>query len=374
MGVTIYQTPGWDTHREIKLPTINWPLERGAPSHFTVLRTYEGPASTFVKQPLNALDPVFDGRTIAATGESSDEIFTLASDAELFTGCPVVVSNITGGLGGVSEQAYYAIRVAANRIKLATTLANAAAGTAVDVSADGACDITLPVAYLVEHGETSDSGADDVTYTRLYATIPPQWFDAEDYAYTFPGLTPGSAGASSTITSIAGGGLNEVVLGTAITGVAVNDVVTAQVRYTRGGVVYSQGFYGKVLAVSAGVSVTMAGNLLGTVGSASSVTGSISEVAVGRDQPKDMIVDGRIQHDYALTTETGLATDLPRFELFQPTTNAAYETDMLTATTSPTNTEYVTMITSGSEIVVECKRTPYLGNIWVRKTRLLPAK
>lgn len=375
MPVIEYKSPRWNTHRAIALSEFDWPLwEQGCYDHFTVRRLFEGPRATYRLPLANQVDPVFDGSALVATATAADDIVDLGEDLgdNLLTGMRIAIT--AGTAGGVTTQDYYLIRLSATTVQLAETREDAADGTAVDITSDGDLTLTLPVAYLVRQSALSDASAGSVRYERTFATIPPQWFDPQPYSFIFPGLLAGAAGTADTITSIAAGGANEIVLSTALAGVAVNDTITAQVQYTRAGVVYNQSFYGKVLAASAGVSVTVRGNLLGAVGAPSSVSGSIREVVIGRTVPRSFTVDGRIQHDYALSSDTSLATDLPLFAEFQPTDNTGTETDALTATTSPTSTEYATLMTTGGEIVAECTRERYLGSIYVRKTTLIPAK
>lgn len=368
-----YKTATWDTHRESSLCVFEFPLDEQEPTHFSVTRTYEGPLETFKPATLNTVDDVYNGGTLSATSEADDETLSFVAPHRLLTGDPVTVSNVTG-MTGVTAGSLFVIRHSATAIKLATSRDNAIAGTVAAFSADGTCDVTKATAYMVSFGPLSPTDGGSVRYTRTFANLPAQWSEMESFAFIFPALTPGTSGSSDTVTSIAAGSLNQVVIGTALAGVAVNDTISASVRYVRGGITYTQGFCGKVLAVSAGVSVTVAGNLLGSVGSPSSVSGTIVETAPARALPESIVVSSRTVHDYAISSPASLATDLPLHQPFKPITTATGLTaETLSASTTPTATQYFSAVQDGSEIVAECYHGRYLGNIHVRKTRLVPA-
>jgi hypothetical protein len=151
--------------------------------------------------------------------------------------------------------------------------------------------------------------------------------------------------------------------------------VYAQVKYTRGGKVYQQGFFGKATAVSSGVSVTIPGAMQGTVGAASSVSGTVAETAIGRTNAETLVVSSRIVNDYALSSLANLDVDLPLTQQFRPIDNTGAITTTLSATTIPTSSAYATLVVDGSEIVAEGSSLGrYLGNIYRRSTRLVKAQ
>jgi hypothetical protein len=371
-----YKTAGWDTHTECKFREIDFPLfEQGCTDHFTILRTFEGPAATYAVMPLDALDSDFDGSTrTGVVGEADDESLTFAAAHKLFTGCPVTVANVSG-MTGLSAGAFFAIRLSATVIKLASTLANARAGTAVAFSADGTCDVTLPAAYFVRQGPKRDADGEQVRYERLFSTVPSQWSDPESFAFEFPAFPPGTPGTSFSATSIANSTPGTVIIGTNATGISVGDTVYAQVKYTRAGVIYAQTFFGKATAASSGSSVSLPGTMLGSVGAASSVTGTVAETAAGRTNAESLTVGSRIVHDYALSSIANLDTDLPVSQQFRPLDNTGSTTSLLSATSIPTASAYATMVVDGTEIVAESSvRRRYLGNIYVRSTRMVRAQ
>lgn len=81
----------------------------------------------------------FDGAS--AVDPTTDQI-TVASNDWLHTGQAVALTGSSLPTG-LSATTYYVIRVSATVIKLATSVANANAGTAVDITADGSGTCTL---------------------------------------------------------------------------------------------------------------------------------------------------------------------------------------------------------------------------------------
>jgi len=81
----------------------------------------------------------FDGAS--AVDPSTDQI-TVTSNSWLYTGQAVALTGASLPTG-LSATTYYVIRVSATVIKLATSVANANAGTAVDITADGSGTCTL---------------------------------------------------------------------------------------------------------------------------------------------------------------------------------------------------------------------------------------
>lgn len=100
----------------------------------------------------------------AITGAAATDLITLASH-ELYTGMAVIVAQESGTLPtGLADGGYYfAIRVDANTFKLATTQANAFAGTAIDLTADSAGVIYLePAVYPGRVSVGMDNGVADL--------------------------------------------------------------------------------------------------------------------------------------------------------------------------------------------------------------------
>lgn len=73
---------------------------------------------------------------------------TVASNRSMYTGTAVVLSTTgTAPAGLTAGTTYYAIRDSATQVSLATTLANALAGTAIDITSQGTGNHTLTVSY-----------------------------------------------------------------------------------------------------------------------------------------------------------------------------------------------------------------------------------
>lgn len=80
----------------------------------------------------------------AVTAEADDDLFTKANHG-LETGDPVVISALTGGTGVLANTRYWAIKASSSTFKLASSYANAVAGTGIDITLDGSA-ITLRLA------------------------------------------------------------------------------------------------------------------------------------------------------------------------------------------------------------------------------------
>lgn len=113
------------------------------------------------------------------TVNTGTEELTVASNGSIYTGTPVTVSS-TGTLptGLAAATTYYAIRSSATVVKLATSLANAHAGTAIDITAAGSGTHTITAALtsraLGEHlGE--ESHVSTVTETAPHTHLEYSW-------------------------------------------------------------------------------------------------------------------------------------------------------------------------------------------------------
>ncbi len=376
MSLLPYYGPAWATHRQTARPEIDFPFfDVGEPTHFTVVRSYEGGRAAYVQPALDSLDPEFDGSSLAATGEADDDTLTLASASPLFTGCPLTVANVVD-LTGVTAGAYFAIRISDTAIKLATTPANAVAGTAVAIDADGTCDVVLPAAYLVAAGPRRALPGEAVAYTRTYATVPGQWFDAGSFAYQFPGYAAGGTGSGVAISGITASGANTIFALGATGGAVAGNVVLINVTYTRGGIAYAQTFSAPAVATTNTSQVTVERTLPGS-GSFSGISGTVAVFTPGRPEPQTLVVPSRLQHDYVRSTAATAGTDLPPLPAFAPVYatggSSGQFADVLDTTTLPTAVSYAAQVAARTELVVESDLARYLGNLWVRRTRLVPA-
>ena len=92
--------------------------------------------------------PLNNGTALTGcTAEADDDLVTKAAHG-LVTGDRVVLTAITNGAGLTQGNTYYVIRVSSSTFKLATTLANAAASTGVDITTDGTSITITPTENL----------------------------------------------------------------------------------------------------------------------------------------------------------------------------------------------------------------------------------
>ena len=99
-----------------------------------------------------------------ATGDvnTTNDTFTVSStDAELYTGRAVVLTTTTTVPGGLTASTtYYVIRASSTTINLATTLANAVAGTKIDLTSTGSGTHTLTATLTAR--TAGDTGGEEV--------------------------------------------------------------------------------------------------------------------------------------------------------------------------------------------------------------------
>ncbi len=378
MALLPYKASAWATHRESKFREIATPFfNQGEPTHFTVRRTYTGPAETYVPADLNDLDPIYNGVALSFTGANSGDLLTFAAAHLLRTGDPVTLTVSTGLTGLTTATVYYYIRLSTTTGQLATTRALAAAGTATTFSADGTGTLTPPTAYLVEQSPLTDADAGQVSYSRLFATVPAQWSDPADYAYEFPAYTGAStAGTAYAVTGLSSaivGGVSTIIITNATSsGIAPGDTVFVSIRYTRSSTKVSLTTTALAIATTNSTTTTIAGVLLGT-GTISAISGTVMKSTSGRLLPESIIAAGRIVRDYALSTAANLATDLPLNQRFVALDATGNKTDTLTTLTFPTSANYAALADGGGELIVKCVWARYLGNIYCRETQLVPA-
>jgi hypothetical protein len=230
-------------------------------------------------------------------------------------------------------------------------------------------------AYFIDDLSFQDLRAGVAQWTREWATIPASWSEPEEYAFTYPAYSgTGAFTANVAVSAITASGANYILSCTGGT-IVSGDTVFYSVGYTRGGI---SGFTatGTALAVATTNSsqVTITVGLAGT-GSFTGVTGNVAKVTTTRAEALTLVVGSRVVSDYALTTAANINADLPlvsQFQIINSSTGAI--TDTLGTGTSPTAAVYLGYVAAGTEIVAECSRRRYLGNIYVRRTRYVPAR
>lgn len=230
-----------------------------------------------------------------------------------------------------------------------------------------------PAAYFIQDAGFRDVGMGIVEWVRTWATIPPSWSEPESYAFFYPAYAAGATGAAKNVNGIVQSGATTIfslsVAGDAVAG----DSVYVNVNYTRNGIVRSSAFQAVAVATTNAAQVTVAYILPGS-GAFSAVSGSVTKSVTGVAAPRSLVVGSRVAYDYALSSLATLDADLPLAPLFAPIDAAGLLTDRLTSTTIPSDADYRAMVNAGAELVVESTRHRYLGNIFVRTTRMVPAK
>lgn len=142
----------------------------------------------------------------ASAVDPSTDTITVAANESLITGQAVALTGSSLPTG-LSAQTYYVIRISATIIKLASSLANAQNGTAVDVTADGSGTCTLTQTLTSRSmGATGGEETHAMSSTELLAHVHPP--GAGDF-YKMQGTASGGGTSSnmgnSTNTGSAGG-------------------------------------------------------------------------------------------------------------------------------------------------------------------------
>lgn len=155
----------------------------------TALNDVEDRNYTAALAPLVYADKTF-------VGLADDDTLTIASHGLLTGDGPVRVSNAGGALpGGLSTGVdYYVIRIDTNTLQLATSRANAFAGTAIELSSDGTGTQTL--------ADTLDTVRPDSAFI-VTGDAPGEWLSlavsAADFSIAQTHADPGVAGDLSAI-------------------------------------------------------------------------------------------------------------------------------------------------------------------------------
>ena len=234
-----------------------------------------------------------------------------------------------------------------------------------------------PTFYLVGEFGHSDEKAGLIKWTRQYARVPDSWSDTESYAYNYPAylaaITIGTSTALGVISAFSS--TTMYYLATAPTA-AVGDQIYIATSYVRGGATYAIQMYATVRYYGGGA-IGVGRIFPGTGDDFQQVSGTVKLLLPARFAPRTLIVGSRIQNDYALATPETLESVLPIVNQFQPIDSTGNEAAILSigTATSPNSAEYQKWMASGAELVAEpSPRERWRGNIYVRKTRLVPAK
>lgn len=220
------------------------------------------------------------------------------------------------------------------------------------------------------------------SWRRTWASVPSSWTDGEEYPYTYPSFTAaGSTTNVGNVTAISfqsgsAGGLNTYYFSIATAGrvAYAGNTVQVSIQYARNSLNYA--FGGFINTVYEGYNGTYNLSFLdrfpGT-GNFTNVSGTVRLATLARLFTSSQVAPSLLLHDYALTDTVNIDTALPILQPWQPTTLQGNITTALTSTSIPSSAEYFAMKSAGTALTVECTRRRYLGNIWERTTRTIPA-
>lgn len=226
--------------------------------------------------------------------------------------------------------------------------------------------------YFANDENFSDRGASLMRFDRVWVSVPASWNEPLAYPYSYPAVAASGIGTSYSISAITASGSN-YVLSTSATGISAGDLVYVQVSYTRSSLKYTTSFFSTAVAATSSISVTVSGLMPGS-GVFASVSGTVRKGYQGRSVQRVITSAGRVLRDYALSSQSALATDLPLFQPFGPTDSSGNIVTSLTSSTVPSASAYGTLVASGGELVVECTYARYFNsNVYERATTLVPA-
>ena len=231
---------------------------------------------------------------------------------------------------------------------------------------------TATTYYLVSEENFSGERGGIMTWDRVYAAVPTAWTEPEEYAYTYPAFSGSqTVGTTYNVTAIAASGTYYSV-SSSLT-FSVGDTLFINVGFTRSGLGWRVANYVQALGGVSGTNV-LVGQIFGGTGSFTSVSGYIGKASPSRSTPKAFIVPSSVVNEYAFSSITALDQNLPLIPQFAVINNTGVETDTITTTTIPSNSNWVSMVAAGTQIVAATSmRRRFLGNIYVRSTRYIPA-
>lgn len=232
-----------------------------------------------------------------------------------------------------------------------------------------------PDHYLVRESDPRSIGQGLFEFTRQWAKVPGGRIEYETHVYRVPGIEGAVAGDTRNIVgSSTFGGVLTLTTATAHTFDAGDPVrITYVVTDTESGINIPRNVGRTVLSVPDTTHVTV-GSITDSAGPMT--LNQILPASAGR-APLDRTVLSLISLDYFLPgVSQGIASarDIEVFEPLRPIGADGDETDLLSATTSPTASEYRALVTAGTLVVAEpsiIRR--WRGNIYERATRYVRA-
>lgn len=233
--------------------------------------------------------------------------------------------------------------------------------------------------YLVSEENFTEDRGGLLTWDRVYAAVPTSWTEPEEYAYTYPAFSGSLPTTTYAVTAITVSGSTFTLTTTISFSVGDSIYINVGMNQVSGSSTsrWQASGYWLALGGSSGSSLQVANLIPYYVPGVgfTSVTGFTGKGGKpGRDLPKAMVIPSNVVNDYALSSITGLDVNLPLTDAFIVITANGSETDTISTTTFPNNATYVSMVENGTQIVAATSvRRRFLGNIYVRQTRYIPA-
>lgn len=232
---------------------------------------------------------------------------------------------------------------------------------------------TATTYYLVSEENFNNERGGLLTWDRVYSCVPTSWVEPEEYAYNYPAFNGSqTVGTTYNVTAIAASG-TYYSISSSMT-FSVGDTLFVNVAFTRSGIGWRVSSYAQALGGSSGTNVLVSA-IFGGSGAFTGVSGSIGKGTPARGTPTAYVVPSSIVNDYAFSSVTALDANLPLINAFVVIDNTGYETNTIYSNTIPSTSTYVSMVANGTQIVAATSsRKRFLGNIYVRSTRYVPAK
>lgn len=237
--------------------------------------------------------------------------------------------------------------------------------------------------FLVAEEGFSDRGGGVIEFDRVWATVPTTWAAHEDYAYTYLPYSTAGLATFYTVSEIQelSPTYYRLTINSSTSGIATGDAVYLAITYLRFSQPYAVNCFTRCVGSNTNW-IDIPHFLPGATTAFTGVAGYIWESGGGRTTAETKVVSSKVQHDYVKVSNPGvtgtLEVELPAIDVFTPVLLASGErvegmSDALGSQTAPGAAEYREMVRSATDIVAECTRERWRGNIYVRKTRLVPA-
>ena len=268
----------------------------------------------------------------------------------------------------------------ASQISLDTTMLSAAAAGVLVLPFTGDAQ-----AYFVGDTGHAPIGGGMISFTRTFANLPQSTTVASGSAFvSFPGVR-GIYGAVAPILisslSMTAGTKGVTLTTSTAHGFAVNNNINVSMVYTVGADPFLHSTVGtfRVLAVPTTTTLTIdTGHYWDSQVTLNLDEGRISQVLTLRDELVKN-VSTQTRYDYLLPGVTpGISSsidiNLPPAFAVSNISNSTFTSGFLSVGTSPSATQYQTMINDEAQIVIESSLAEWAGNILVMKTKTCKAR